>query len=55
MKLLIFGIYGIFTLHGIGAGIGDDTVAVSDQCEHFYMILYFPFGPSAGLVSVQCE
>ena len=55
MKLLIFGWYGMFTLHGIGTGIWNDTVPVSDQCEHFYMILYFPFGPCAGLVSVQCE
>ena len=32
-------------------------VPVSDQCEHFYMILYFPFGPCTSPRSVpgQCE
>ena len=30
---------------------------VSDQCEHFYMILDFPFGPctSHGPVPLQCK
>ena len=32
-------------------------VPISDQCEHFYMVLYFPFGPCTGPVpvSLQCE
>ena len=32
-------------------------VPVSDKCEHFYIVLYFPFGPCTypTPVPVQCE
>ena len=32
-------------------------VAISDQYEHFYMVLYFLFGPRTGLgpIPMQCE
>ena len=34
-------------------------VLVSDQSEHFYMVLYFPFGPCTGPypcpIPAQCE
>ena len=37
--------------------MGPFPIPVLDQCEHFYSVLYFPFGPctSHGSVSVECE
>ena len=30
-------------------------LTVSDQCEHFYVILYFPSGPCTSSIPVVCE
>ena len=54
--------HGLFTLRGDGTGTGTGNwdwhnrkqwvlipVPVSDQHEHFYTVLYFPFGPCTGV------
>ena len=37
--------------------MGSGPVPVLDQCEHFYMMLYFPLNPCTGPgpIPVQCE
>ena len=44
---------GIGTENGIGTR--GPSPRPSDQCEHFYSALYFPFGPCTGPVPVQCD
>ena len=61
---------GLFLLNGNGTETGEGNgtrknskqwvlvpVPILDQCEHFYMVLYFPFGSCTcfGSVPVQCE
>ena len=36
-------------------GLVPVPVSVTDQCEHFYLVLFVPFGPCASPVPLQCD
>ena len=57
--------YGSVALHanGTGEGTGNETGTMEnkaswsrpDQWEHFYIVLFFPFGPCAIPIPVHCD